>query len=60
MTRIGARTIYFTGSDARHVRVVWRKDDGTYWIKWYGVAIEVDQMDDDCFASAGWKTVDTY
>lgn len=60
MTNMGKRLIYLTGSRKTIERVLWRSEDGAYWIKWYGEMIKVYHPNGYVNVTAGWRTVEAY
>ena len=64
MTKVGMRKIYFRVSMKHHDRCVMEISDGAdgemLCVWWYGNLIEVEQVNGDKNATAGWQTVDMY
>jgi hypothetical protein len=58
--KVGVRKVYFWGSIGTFERLVWKHEDGTYWIRWYYEDIQVEQADGCEGNSNGWRTVEAY
>lgn len=60
MKTLGTKKIYFTGSEQIFQRLVKKKEDGTYWARWYGQDIQVKQIDGCDNSVSGWITIEKY
>lgn len=60
MEKIGVRKIWFSGSRQTFERLVWKKEDGTFWIRWYFESVQVKQAEGTEYATCGWRTVEPY
>ena len=60
MEKLEAKRIYLTGSRKTVERVVWKDNDGRYWIRWGGEMVQVYHPDGYVNVTAGWRTVEDY
>lgn len=58
--KIGVRKVWFWYSRQTFERLVFRRDDGTYWIRWYYEDVQVEQLDGCETNTNGWRTVEAY
>lgn len=54
MKKLCTSRIYFWGSREHHERLLFEKDDGTLWCRWYGQLIQIERR------TSGWWTVESY
>ena len=52
--------IFFIGSRKYFNRLIYKRDDNTYWVQWYGKFIQVDNKYGCYNIGEGWVTVEDY
>lgn len=60
MEKLTTQRIYFWGSGEYHERLVFERNDGTFWCRWYGQLVQVENRYNDKWSSSGWRTIESY